>query len=610
MNDGAVPNDGASLPVGIFLSDNIRKYDSVRRQQGFLQRLSTNMLKKAFSGTSIAVRGSAIAADTLAQALLRESSAPLNLFVHTADRHSARMQLAASGLSDDRKQQTSIIAVEDVLARRISMPRLKAWFNPLPSTTTTSNFEGIELSQAVRQSSDAPVYPITLLTHGLSYHHLLYDFYLRILMEGTYECDSIICTSRASQFAVRKMIEHVEDEFQKSIGSPVRYKGRVDRIPLCVDTTLFATHDKMRARVLLKLPKDSLLILMLGRLSPLKADLYPFLSIIKSLIGRNPGCQLLWLIAGTEDEGYTQLLQQHARGLGLEKEIKFMLELSDETKALLMQSADIFTSPTDCVTESFGITVIEAMASGVPQVLPDWDGYRDTVSHGETGFLAPTRWASCCEDLEQTGSICGLIFDQFALGQSVAVDMHEMERYLHLLINDESLRQRMAEQSRKRAFELYSFKPVATQYDELWADLEKVAQLNTSKSEPAKCTRALYYHFFGHYASKVLSDDTSFEITPAGKEIFEAREIMPSQPAYLRGLEILNPDILRAALKCFLNISTSQDLQPAPETPENPSQLKVLVSTLGEQFTASPAHLKRHLLWLLKYGFITTKRET
>jgi D-inositol-3-phosphate glycosyltransferase len=406
------------------------------------------------------------------------------------------------------------------------------------------------------------------------------------------------------------MIEHVEDEFKKLIGSPVKYKGRVDRIPLCVDTALFATHDKMSARRLLKLPKDSLLILLLGRLSPLKADLYPFLSIIKSLVERSPSRQLLWLIAGTEDEGYTQMLQQHARVLGVEKEIKFMLELSDETKALLMQSADIFTSPTDCVTESFGITVVEAMASGVPQVLPDWDGYRDTVSHGETGFLAPTRWASCCEDLEQTGSICGLIFDQFALGQSVAIDMHEMERYLHLLINDESLRQRMAEQSRKRALELYSFKPVVTQYDELWDELEKVAHFNASKSEPAKFTRALYYHFFGHYASKALSDDTSFEITAAGRERFEAIEIMPSQPAYLSRLEILNPDILRAALKCFLKITTPQDSQAAPETSGDPSQLKVLVSTLGVQFTASPAHLQRHVLWLLKYGYITTKRET
>ena len=57
----------------------------------------------------------------------------------------------------------------------------------------------------------------------------------------------------------------------------------------------------------------------------------------------------------------------------------------------LWAAGDIFLSLVDNVQESFGLTPIEAMAAGLPRVLSDWDGYRDSVTHGEDGFLVPTR---------------------------------------------------------------------------------------------------------------------------------------------------------------------------------------------------------------------------
>lgn len=602
MNNEIIQNAGDAMSVGLFLGENIRKFDSVRQEQGFLQRLTNSMLKKAFTGMSFGVRGSVVAADTLAQALLQESSMRLELFVHAPDRKAALMQLANSGLSDERKRETRITSVEDVVAGRVPQPRLKAWFNPLPATTMTSTREGIELSQAVRQCCGGQVYPVTLLTHGLCYHHLLYDYYLRILLEGTYACDSILCTSRASQDAVRKIIAHVEEEFQSAVGAPVKYKGRIDRIPLCVDTARFATHDKTRARALLKLPREPFLILMLGRMSPLKADLYPFLPVIKSLAARNPTRPLLCVMAGTEDEGYTRLLQEQAHALGIDKQLKFMLEVTDDAKALLMQAADVFTSPTDCAAESFGITVIEAMAAGVPQVVPDWDGYRDTVSHGETGFLIPTRWMSCCDDMEQTGPLCGWLFDQFAIGQSVAIDMGEMENSLHLLMNNEPLRQKIAEQSRTRAAACYSFKAVAQQYDALWNELSLIAASVIAKPHAAQFARSRYHRFFGHYASITLSDDAFLEITPAGRQIVSVDQLLPVPPAYLSDFQILDQRILRAALELL----TDRAAAASDVVNEQSGLLRIgsLVELLGKKSSVTPDALRRHILWLLKYGFI------
>ena len=52
--------------------------------------------------------------------------------------------------------------------------------------------------------------------------------------------------------------------------------------------------------------------------------------------------------------------------------------------------ADVFCSLSDNIQETFGIVPIEAMAAGLPVVVSDWDGYKDTVRHGVDGFRIPT----------------------------------------------------------------------------------------------------------------------------------------------------------------------------------------------------------------------------
>ena len=61
-----------------------------------------------------------------------------------------------------------------------------------------------------------------------------------------------------------------------------------------------------------------------------------------------------------------------------------------QTRRRVWHAADVFVSPSDNIQETFGLAVLEAMASGLPVVASDWDGYRDLVDHGRTGFLVPT----------------------------------------------------------------------------------------------------------------------------------------------------------------------------------------------------------------------------
>lgn len=56
----------------------------------------------------------------------------------------------------------------------------------------------------------------------------------------------------------------------------------------------------------------------------------------------------------------------------------------------LYQAADRFCSPAALLQETFGLTAIEALACGLPTVLPDWAGYREygrAFGVGLVGFL-------------------------------------------------------------------------------------------------------------------------------------------------------------------------------------------------------------------------------
>ena len=62
-----------------------------------------------------------------------------------------------------------------------------------------------------------------------------------------------------------------------------------------------------------------------------------------------------------------------------------------EEKQLGLAAADVFCSPADNLQETFGISVLEAMASRLPVIASDWNGYRDLVQHGQTGWIVPCR---------------------------------------------------------------------------------------------------------------------------------------------------------------------------------------------------------------------------
>jgi phosphatidylinositol alpha-mannosyltransferase len=94
-------------------------------------------------------------------------------------------------------------------------------------------------------------------------------------------------------------------------------------------------------------------------------------------------CRLLLAGAGPLDKQVRRYLMTRRTG-----DVELLGRVSEEEKARLFATADVFVAPATG-RESFGIVLLEAMASGKPIVASDIHGYRSVVRRGEQGLLVP-----------------------------------------------------------------------------------------------------------------------------------------------------------------------------------------------------------------------------
>jgi glycosyltransferase involved in cell wall biosynthesis len=90
-------------------------------------------------------------------------------------------------------------------------------------------------------------------------------------------------------------------------------------------------------------------------------------------------------IAGRGDD--QPRLESLARELGVSASVRFHGFVPEPVKRSLLRAAwaNVFPS----AKEGWGITNVEAAACGTPSLASDSPGLRDSVRHGETGFLVP-----------------------------------------------------------------------------------------------------------------------------------------------------------------------------------------------------------------------------
>ena len=149
--------------------------------------------------------------------------------------------------------------------------------------------------------------------------------------------------------------------------------------PVIIDKDNFKPID-------IKKNKKNPLLLSVGKIKKRKG----FEEIIESLkILKEEGFYLKLLITGgaafLDEKKFFQELKKMATGL----DVEFIGFVKHDTIAKVYNMADIFISASQI--ESLGITIMEAMASGLPVVATETEGARDLVEDGKTGFLVQIK---------------------------------------------------------------------------------------------------------------------------------------------------------------------------------------------------------------------------
>ena len=153
--------------------------------------------------------------------------------------------------------------------------------------------------------------------------------------------------------------------------------------------------------------------------------------------------------------------KQGAKALCPSVSCHFLDGREPEVRRDIWSVGDFFTSLVDNIQETFGLAPVEAMAAGLPVVASDWDGYRETVRHGEDGMLIRTLMSppGVGEVLAMRHNAGIDNYDNYiaVAALNVAVDIAEVTDAYAALIGDPTLRARMAEQGRKRARETFEW---------------------------------------------------------------------------------------------------------------------------------------------------------
>ncbi|WP_426566810.1 glycosyltransferase family 4 protein [Angustibacter sp. McL0619] len=117
-----------------------------------------------------------------------------------------------------------------------------------------------------------------------------------------------------------------------------------------------------------------------GRLDEPRKGLPVLCQAIPAVLASRPGARFLVAGRGDEQEA-AELLPEQLRG-----SVEFLGMVSDEDKASLLRSVDLYVAP-HTGGESFGIVLVEAMSAGAPVLASDLDAFRRVLDDGALGEL-------------------------------------------------------------------------------------------------------------------------------------------------------------------------------------------------------------------------------
>jgi glycosyltransferase involved in cell wall biosynthesis len=342
--------------------------------------------------------------------------------------------------------------------------------------------------------------------------------------------DALVCTSAAALRMVRATTEHYADYLRERVGGTPRVRVRLEVIPLGVDTEQFhppSPEERLARREALGIEHDEVTVLFVGRLSHhTKAHPFPMFTALDRA-ARETGRKVRLVLSGWfHNQAVFEAFRDGAGTFAPNVRTTIVDGSRSNDRHAVWHAADIFCSLSDNIQETFGLVIVEAMASGLPIVASDWDGYRDLVTDGESGYLVPSVMVNgATHDATARLVLETHSYDHFLAecSQAVAIDCAATTRAFVRLITDESERRRLGATARRVALRRFAWAEVIRDYEALWREQEQTRQEHERLRSTKSSTRgpALYpspERAFAGYPTRWLDERDELTTTPGAAD--------------------------------------------------------------------------------------------
>jgi starch synthase len=377
-------------------------------------------------------------------------------------------------------------------------------------------------------------YSLCGITHTTASHAAM-SAVAGLLVAPVRSWDAVICTSRVVRDSVRQVLERQADYLGARLGAQRFELPQLPLIPLGVHCADFdaAGEAKAAARQRLGIGGGDVAFLFLGRLSfHAKAHPQQMFSALERAQRQQQQQQQqqqegqgrrvhLILCGWFANEAIEQAFRDAAAVLCPSIRLVVLDGRVPGNQAEAWAAADVFTSVSDNLQETFGLTPVEAMAAGLPCVVSDWNGYRDTVRDGVDGYRIPTVMpgAGAGLDLAQRYDDGVDSYDQYCghTSQAVAVDGELLAQAYARLIDDASLRRQLGENARRRARAEFDWAKVFGRYRQLWSELDERRRADATLAPalpPVVPDRQDPFALFASYPSAQMTPAALVELAP------------------------------------------------------------------------------------------------
>lgn len=442
-------------------------------------------------------------------------------------------------------------------------------------------------------------YALTGITHTTSTQAVM-EGWLSLRVSPIAEWDAVICTSKAVLASVSHQLDLIDAHLKRQLNATLRPRPMLPVIPLGIHCDDFspdpAAEKALRAR--LGAAETDVVFTTIARLTPHeKFDPLPIYLAMQAAQQRLGKAQKLHVaFCGVFRDDYSRkVFQEGAQRLMPDVGFALLDGANAAERKQVLSGADVFMFLIDNIQETFGLAPLEGMAAGLPLLVSDWDGMKDTVTP-DVGFRVTSRTLSgphlAQEALRYQGGYDSYVQYCSLTSAMTEIDMGELTARILDLAQNPGLRRKMGAAGQARARGTYDWAQIVPQMQALWD--EQKARRTAADARPVR------------YAADALpiapSPTALFGGYPTERAGFANRRLVVRDLAGRIGpAEMLDLRNYAGLKRVF---APKAQVLAVYQAIEGAGAQGADVALVAKGLNVPQAIIERVAMWLLKYDFI------